>query len=174
MKIIKVVLYIIGIVIVLFLVTLPSLVYGIVPYFLAPVAWLIRLLLHRTVFSYKTGVLSLRLSTIVLLVIVPSILYLYVSQPLGWAFFAWMGLYLLIRIYSGVHGKEREAIHAWKHLDALTQNTYTRDNLVITFITIILNAAALASGYYFGKAQGLWIGVTISVVIWCISPFTRK
>jgi hypothetical protein len=174
MKVVKVILYIIVGIVTFILVTLPSIVYGIIPYFLIPIAWLIRLLLHRTVFSYKTGIVALRLSTIVLLVIIPSAFYLYVSKPLGWIFFAWMASYLVIRIYSGVHRKEGEAINAWKKLDALAQDTYTKDNLVTAIITIILNLAALACGYYLGKAQGLWIGAAIAIILWCISPYANK
>lgn len=160
-----------------FLVTLPSLIYGIFPWFLIPVGWLIRLFIGRPILSYKAGVIALKLSTIILLVVVPTILYLYLWAPLSWIFFAWMVLYLVIRIYSGEHEKERAVVEDWKHFDALErkyERTYTKYNLIITFVTLILNVASLTGGYYLGGEKGLWIGVAISAVIWCLSPFAKE
>ena len=174
MKIIKNVLYTLGFIALFLLVTLPSIIYGIVPYLLIPLTWVMRLLLHKPAFTYTSGILALRLSTIVLIVIIPSLCYLYVNEVLGWIIFAWMALYLLIRIYSGVHEKEKVAINAAKKLGTLTKNANSKDNTVIAFITIILNLVALTCGYYLGKEQGLWIGVLISAIIWCLSPFANK
>jgi hypothetical protein len=177
MEMLRMILYILTRFILFFLVSLPSLIYGIFPWFLIPLGWLIRLFIGRPILSYKAGVIALKLSTIILLVVVPTILYLYLWEPLGWIFFSWMALYLVIRIYSGVHEKERVVIEAWKHLDALErkyERTYTKYNLIITLVTIILNVASLIGGYYLGGEKGLWTGVVISAVIWCLSPFARE
>ena len=129
-----------------FLITVPSLIYGISAWLLIPLAWLLRLLAQRPVFSNKAGIYSLKISTIFLLLVVPAIFYLFVWVPLGWIFFAWMGLYLLLRKYSGVHEKEKSAIEAWKHLDSLEQKfkrTYIKFNPVVTIITLLLTITAL-------------------------------
>jgi len=177
MKALKVVMIILAVTLGFFLRTLPSIVYGITPYFLLPLGWLIRFFVGRPILSYKAGIIALKLSTVVLLVVVPSVLYIYVWKPLGWAFFAWMGLYLIIRLYSETHAKESDAIDAWKHLDALVakhERTYTKFNPVLTIITVVLSIAAPILGYYLGKEQGLWFGVAVSAIIWCISPFARE
>jgi len=160
-----------------FLVSVPSLVYGISPYLFIPIGWLIRLFIGRPVFSYKAGIIALKLSTLFLLLIVPTVLYLYVWELLGWIFFIWMGLYLLIRIYSGVHGKQQVVIEAWKHLDTLEEkykHIYVKYNPIVTIITIILSLASIGVGYYFGGEKGLWIVISISAVVWCLSPFVRE
>ena len=170
------VMYFLTRVICFFLVSVPSLIYGISPYPFIPVGWLIRLFIGRPVFSYKAGIIALKLSTIFLLVIVPAMLYLYVWEPLGWIFFVWMASYLLSRIYSGVHEKEKMVIEAWKHLAALEEkykHTYIKYNRIATVIAIFLNVASPVTGYYFGGEKGLWIGIAFAAVIWCLSPFTR-
>ena len=107
---IRTIIYILVRFILFFLITIPSLVYGISAWLLVPIGWLIRLSIGRPVFSYLTGVIVLKLDTIFLLLIVPTILFLFAWKPLGVIFFLWMASYLLIRIYSGVHGKEKIAI----------------------------------------------------------------
>jgi len=100
------------------------------------------LFIGRPVFSYKARVIILKLSTIFLLLLVPVILYLYVWELLGWIFFVWVAIYFLIRIYSGVHKKEKVVIEAWKQLEVLEEKykrTYTKYNVSITFITIVLS-----------------------------------
>jgi len=137
-------------VILFFLITVPSLIYGITPHLLLPVGWIIRLFIGRPVLSYTTGVIVLKLSTIFLLLIVPTVLYLYIWEPLGWAFFIWIGLYLLSRIFSGEHEKERVIIEAAKHLDALEEkykHTYIKYNPIVTIITMFLSSASLVAGY---------------------------
>jgi len=177
MKSVKLVIQFLILLMAFFLVTVPSLIYGISGWLLIPVGWLVRLFIGRPAFSYKAGVIVLKLSTISLLLVVPAILYLYVWEPLGIIFFCWMGFYLLIRIYSGVHERERTAFEALKQLDALErkyENTYTKYNPGITIVTIVLNVAVPVAGYYLGGEKGLWIGIAISAVVWILSPFARE
>jgi hypothetical protein len=174
MKAIRLVSYIIVRLLLFFLLTVPGIAYGVLPYFIIPLGWLIRLFVGRPILSYKAGIITLKLSTIILLIIIPSVLYLYVSKLLGVLFFAWIGLYLLIRIYSGVHKHEREVLEASKRLEDLTQTTYTKYYVFLTTITIILSIVALAGGYLLGREIGLWVGVAISILIWIISPFARE
>ena len=161
--------------IIFLLVTIPSMIYGISTWLLLPVGFLLRLFIGRPT-GTKAGLITLKLSTIFLLVIVPAMLYLYVWEPLGWIFFVWMASYLLSRIYSGVHEKEKMVIEAWKHLAALEEkykHTYIKYNRIATIIAIFLNVASPVTGYYFGGEKGLWIGIAFAAVIWCLSPFTR-
>ncbi|GAI26988.1 unnamed protein product, partial [marine sediment metagenome] len=68
---IRTIIYILVRFILFFLITIPSLVYGISAWLLVPIGWLIRLSIGRPVFSYLTGVIVLKLDTIFLLLIVP-------------------------------------------------------------------------------------------------------
>ena len=158
-------------------VRIPSLIYGISAELLTPVAWLLRLFVGRPVFSYTAGIMALKLDTIFVLLIVPAILFIFTWKPLGVIFFVWMALYLLIRIYSGVHEKEKIAIDAMRHLDALEKkgnHIYVKYNMAVTAVTICLTLASPVAGYYIGGEKGLWIGIALSAVIWLLSPFARE
>jgi len=175
--VVSTILYVLILVLLFFLVTVPSLIYGISSFILTPVGWLIRLFIGRPIFSYKAGVIALKMSTVFLLIIVPTILYFYVWEPLGWIFFSWIALYFLIRIYSGVHERERTIINAWKEFDVFInkyRRTYTKYNLPIAFITIILTIASPALGYFIGGNAGLLTGIVIAIIIWVLSPFARE
>ena len=174
---IRVIIYFLVRLVLFFLVTVPSLIYGVSAWLLVPVAWLIRLSIGRPIFSYTAGIIALKLDTIFVLLVVPTVLSLFIWKPLGVVFFVWMASYLLIRIYSGVHEKERVAIESWKHLDALEkkfERTYVKYNMTVTVVTIFMSLAAPVTGYYFGDEKGLWIGVALSVLIWWLSPFARE
>lgn len=155
------------------LITLPSVVYGVIPYFLMPVAWFVCLLIHRPVFSLTAGIIALKLSTVVLLVIIPSVLYYFDNKTLALIYFSWIGVYLLIRIYSGVHAREVVFIKNWKQLDAygLTQTKY---NSVVTIVMLVLTALPLVFGDYFNSKGLFWVIVMLAAIAWCISPFEKK
>ncbi len=160
-----------------FLITIPSLIYGISAWLLIPLAWLLRLIIQRTVLSYSAGIYSLKMSTIVVLFIIPAIFYFWVWEPLGWIIFTWMGLYLLLRIYTGVHQKGKRSIEAWIQLESLEKkgkNTYIKYNPIVTIVTLVLTVTALLAGYYIGGENGLLIGALFSIVIWCLSPYARE
>jgi hypothetical protein len=133
--------------------------------------------MHQPPFAYTTGLIAMKLSTISLLVVVPSVLYLYTWKPVGLIFFAWIGLYLLLRIYSGVHEREKLTMDAWKQLQAIedkNKHTYVKRNLTVFGITLVLTVIALWVGYIVGGKLGFWIGVAISSVVWLISPYETK
>lgn len=160
-----------------FFVSVPSIIYGISPYPFIPVGWVVRLLIGKPAFSFAAGVIALKLSTIALLLIVPTVLYLYVWKPLGWIFFIWMGLYLLSRLYSGVHKNQLVIVEAGKQLDAFAEkfkNTHVKYNPIATVITLLLSVASLFVGNYLGGEMGIWIGLIFAIVIWCFSPFVRE
>jgi len=56
----------------------------------------------------RAFVIADKLSPIFLILGVPLILYFYVWEPLGWAFFAWMVIYFLSRMHTGVHKRDAQ------------------------------------------------------------------
>lgn len=154
------------------LVSIPSILYGLSAWILMPIGLLSRHFMPRPTRT-KEALITLKLTTIFLLLIVPAILYLYVWSPLGWIFFSWMALYFLSRFYSGAHKKELMIRKYWRGLEAFEERykrTYVKNNLIVTLIIIILSTISLVFGYQLGGSSGLWIGVGISVVVLLISP----
>lgn len=87
-----------------------------------------------------------------------------------------MGLYLLIRIYSGVHEKEKLIIESWKQLQVIEdkhKNTYIKRNLIIYAISLVLTIVSVWVGSCFGEV-GLWIGIVVAIVVWIISPYETE
>ncbi len=164
--------YVLSLLIVFLLVTVPSILYGLSAWILIPVGLLSRQFMPRPTRT-KVALITLKFTTIFLLFIVPVILYLYVWAPLGWMFFGWMALYFLSRFYSGAHKKELMIREGAKGLEALEEKykrTYVKNNLFVTLIIIILSAISLVVGYQLGGTKGLWIAVGISILIMLVSP----
>ena len=88
-----------------------------------------------------------------------------------------MSLYLIIRVFSGVHEREHLVLKGAKELDNFL-NTHGRShtvyNIPIAIVTVALNILSPILGYLIGGENGLWIGVAISVAIWFFSPFARE
>ena len=80
------------IIVTVILVTIPSLIYGVFSWLLMPIVWLLRLFIGRPVFSYTIGIMALKLDTVVVLLILPAILFVLISKPLGVIFFILMVL----------------------------------------------------------------------------------
>lgn len=99
-------------------VTIPSIIYGISAYILLPVGFLFSIFTGK-VSGIRAGVIADKLSPIFLILGVPLILYFYVWEPLGWIFFAWMVIYFLSRIYSGVHKRDARIHEGWREAETL-------------------------------------------------------
>jgi len=158
--------------VVFLLVTIPSLLYGLSAWILIPIGLISRHFMPRPTRT-KEILITLKFTTIFLLLIVPIILYLYVWPPLGWIFFSWMALYFLSRFYSGAHTKElliREGAKKLESLEERGKRTYVKNNLLVSLVIVILSAISLVVGYQLGGTRGLWIGAGISIVVLLISP----
>lgn len=125
----------------------------------------------------QVSLLALKLTPIFLIVILPIIFYFYVWEPLSWIFFAWMLIYFLSRLYTGVHKKELATIEAWKGLASFTKknvNTYIRNNPIIIAIIIVLTVVSILGGYLIGGLAGLRIGIFLAILIWWLTPYARE
>ncbi len=163
-------------VIVIPFVTLPSIIYGICPYILLPVSFFLMLFKGKPS-GIQVSLLALKLTPIFLIVALPIIFYFYVGEPLGWIFFAWMLIYFLSRLYSGVHKKELAMTEAWKEFASFTKqnvNTYVKSNPIIIAIIMGLTIISILGGSLIGGLTGLRIGIFLAVLIWWLTPYARE
>ena len=110
----------------------------------------------------QVSLLALKLTPIFLIVALPVIFYFYVWELLGWIFFAWMLIYFLSRLYSGVHKKEKAMTEAWKEFASFTKqnvNTYVKNNPIIIAIITTLTIISILGGSLIGGLTGLRIGI---------------
>ena len=68
----------------------------------------------------------------------------------------------------------RKAAEDLESLIERNKRTYVKNNLIVTFIIIILSAIALIAGYRLGGITGLWIGLGIAILTLLISPLKEK
>jgi len=101
-------------------VTAPSFLYSVSVWIFLPIGLFLRLFIGRS-FIIRTwpSVLYKLILPIFLILGVPLIFYLYVWEPLGWIFFAWMIIYFIGRRWSGIHEWESAYIKStrWADLD---------------------------------------------------------
>lgn len=157
-------------------VTIPSIIYGISAYILLPLSFLLLLFTGKPS-GIQVSLLSLKLTPIFLIVMLPILFYFYVWEPLAWIFFAWMLIYFLSRFYTGVHKKDLDMIEAWKELDSITKrgvNTYVRNNPIIIAIIIILTLISILGGYLIGGTEGLRVGLFLAILCWWLTPYARE
>jgi hypothetical protein len=161
----------------LLILIIPGFLHGIVSFFLLPVGALLSVFMGRQV-GFQSGQLAVKVGTIVLLVILPAVFYIYVWEPLGIALFICMALYVLVRVYARSLPKdEKTETGIPEDLERLIEKYKSEEikyNPVITVATVILNTASMLTGYLVGGVNGLWIGVAISVILWSLSPFAEK
>ena len=101
-------------------ITVPSLIYVISGFILMPVGFILSIFTGK-VSGVRAWVIADKLSPIFLILGVPLIFYFYVWEPLGWAFFAWMILYFLSRIYTGVHKRDAKIHEGWREKEAIVE-----------------------------------------------------
>ena len=150
--------------------------YGICPYVLSPVSFLLILFTGKPS-VIEVSLLAVKLTPIFLIVVLPIIFYLYVWEPLSWIFFAWMLIYFLSRLYTGVHKQELATTKAWKELASLAKqnvNTYIRNNPVIIAIIIVLTIVSIIGSYLIGGLNGLYFGIFLAILIWWLTPYARE
>lgn len=146
---------------------LPSILYGITPYFFMPIGYMSGYFMKRPSPS-KRLIITLKFTTAFLIVIMPVILYLYVWKPLGFIFFAWIVIYFIIRFYSGAHEKERSIRHGAMGLNMLIEKHqlyYVENKPIIAVIVIVLTITSLLIGYLISGVNGLWVGSIIAFII---------
>ncbi len=157
-------------------VTIPSIIYGLSAYILLPVSFLLLLFTGRPS-RIQVFLFAVKLTPVFLIVALPIIFYFYVWESLGWIFFAWMLIYFLSRLYTGVHKKELAMIAAWKELASFTKqnvNTYVKSNPIIIAIVIALTIISILTGYFLGGLTGLRTGAFLAILIWWLTPYARE
>lgn len=157
-------------------ITIPSIIYGITPYFLFPISLFLLLFIGKPS-SIRVSLLSLKLTPVVLIVVLPIIFYFYTWEIFGWIFFAWMLIYYLSRWYTGVHQKELNIIKAWREFDSFAKqgvSTYIRHNPILIAIIIVLTILSILFGYLNGGLAGLGTGVFLAILIWWLTPYSKE
>lgn len=109
------------------LVTIPSIIYGITPYFLFPIGFILSLFTKQPSII-KALIIATRITLPFLLFVVPLILYFLTWEPLGWIFFGWIALYLIIQIYSGASKKTDALLKSW---ELASENEFYQNYLYI-------------------------------------------
>ena len=160
----------------LLIVIIPGFLHMILSFFLMPVGAFLSVLMGRQI-GFQSGQLAVKVGIIALVVVLPAVFYFHVSAPLGIAFFVCMLLYLLVRIYSRSLPKDNAETGRPKELDRLIEKYKSEQikyNPAITVITVVLNITGMFIGYLVGDEKGLWIGLTITVILSSLSPFAEK
>jgi len=98
---------------VLLFTTIPSIVYGICAWIFVPIGLFLRLFGRSFALRTYPWLLSKLILPIFLIIVVPSILYFYVWEPLCWIFFAWMIIYFIGRRWSGISDLETGMLQEW-------------------------------------------------------------
>ena len=101
-------------------VTIPSIIYGMSGYILLPIGFFLSIFTGK-VSSIRAAVIADKLSPVFLILGVPLILYFYAWEPLGWIFFAWMVIYFLSRIYTGVHKRDAKMHQGWREAETMME-----------------------------------------------------
>jgi hypothetical protein len=150
------------------LVTIPSILYGISDYVLFPVGFLLSLFTKQPSII-KSSIIATRITPFFLLFIVPFILYVFTWEPLGWIFFGWILLYLIISVYSGASKKRNAVTDSWKlALDNsfYQEYLYIRERKAFVTLGIIITVASPIIGYFlnFDPFFALLIGLSLALI----------
>ncbi len=145
----------------------PSVIYGIAPLVTQPVGTVAGLLMRRPSWG-KKQIVTLKFTTPFVLIIMPVILFLCVSEVIGVIWFSWMLAYLITRFFNEAHKRELMLRHGIMGLDALEQKFapyHIESNPLVGLATIILSAVSLVVSYLIGEEVGLVVGAVIAVVL---------
>lgn len=99
-------------------ITIPSIILSISHFVLMPIGWFLSLFTGKPS-ALRAHFITLKLSPIFLVLIVPAILYFYVWVPLCWIFFAWMVIYYVSRRWTGAVQRDREMEEVLKKIDTI-------------------------------------------------------
>lgn len=145
----------------------PSVVYGIAPLVTQPVGIMAGILMRRPSWG-KKQIVTLKFTTPFVLVIMPVVLFLCVSEVIGAVWFFWMLAYLITRFFNEAHKRELMLRQGIMGLDALEQKIkpyYIETNPILGLVTIILSAVALVVSYLIREEAGLVVGALIAVIL---------
>lgn len=88
-------------------ITIPSIILNISHFVLLPIGWFLSLFTSKPS-ALRAHFITLKLSPIFLVLVVPAIFYFYVWVPLCWIFFTWMVIYYISRRWTGAVQRDRQ------------------------------------------------------------------
>ena len=100
----------------LIFVSIPSIILNISHFVLFPIGWFLSIFTGKPT-SLKAHFITLKLSPIFLILMIPAIFYFYVWVPLCWIFFSWMVIYYITRRWSGAVQRDRQMEEVLKKMD---------------------------------------------------------
>ncbi len=109
---------VVGTILMVIFITIPSIILSISHFVLLPIGWFLSIFTGRPS-GIRANLITLKLSPIFLILVIPAIFYFYVWAPLCWIFFAWMVIYYISRRWSGVSQQEKQMAGGWKQADAI-------------------------------------------------------
>ena len=98
-------------------ITIPSIIVNISHIVLLPIGWFLSVFTGRPS-GLRAHFITLKLSPIFLVLVVPAIFYSYVWVPLCWIFFIWMVIYYISRRWTGAVQRDRQMEEVLKKIDA--------------------------------------------------------
>ncbi len=98
-------------------ITIPSNILNISHFVLLPIGWLLSVFTGRPS-GLRAHFITLKLSPIFLVLVVPAIFYFYVWVPLCWTFFTWMVIYYISRRWTGAVQRDRLMEELLREMDA--------------------------------------------------------
>ncbi len=150
------------------LVTIPSIIYGITPYFLFPVGFLLSLFTKQPS-TIKASIIAVKITPLFLLFIMPLVLYFFTCKPLGWIFFGWIALYLIIQIYSGASKKTDAILDSWKlalESDFYQTHLYVKEHKFLIMLGGVIALVSPIIGYLlsFDPFISLFVGLFLAII----------
>lgn len=96
---------------------IPSMILNISHFILLPIGWLLSVFTGRPS-GLRAHFITLKLSPIFLILVIPAIFYSYVWVPLAWIFFTWMVIYYISRRWTGAVQRDRQMEELLREMDA--------------------------------------------------------
>ncbi len=96
---------------------IPSNILNISHFVLLPIGWFLSLFTGKPS-ALRAHFITLKLSPIFLILIIPAIFYFYVWIPLCWIFFTWMVIYYISRRWTGAVQRDKLMEELLKKKDA--------------------------------------------------------
>lgn len=108
---------VVGTMLLLIFITIPSIILTISHFVLLPIGWFLSVFTGKPS-SLRAHFITLKLSPIFLILVIPAIFYFYIWVPLAWIFFTWMVIYYISRRWTGAVQRDRQMEEVLKRMDA--------------------------------------------------------
>jgi len=97
-------------------ISIPSIILVISDFVLYPIGWFLSVFTGKPS-ALRAHFITVKLSAIFLVLVVPAIFYFYVWVPLCWIFFTWMVIYYISRRWTGAAQRDRQMEESLKKMD---------------------------------------------------------